>query len=257
MTIKAKDVDRTSFIIVCAPRTGSNLLQTKLNSHPEIICHSELFNKDGIYFGGKQGKEYKSVLSIKMRNEYPELFVNTFYNLDVSGGPYSAVGFKILDGQNDEVMDSLLDDSGIRKIVLQRDNLLLSYLSFLEMQKTGKANANTIQDIYNSGSELTTAINFDALSAYFIRMNGFFSRIENRLHLSGQPWFPVRYHELHNDVILKSLLSFLKIKDVNVVLSTNLVKLNQRSLVERISNYHEISSRLQECGLGHYLLEES
>ena len=37
----------TRFVILAAPRSGSNLLCTLLNSHPEILCHHEVFNPVG------------------------------------------------------------------------------------------------------------------------------------------------------------------------------------------------------------------
>ena len=39
----------TRFVILAVPRTGSNLLCTLLNSHPEILCHHEVFNPQGIF----------------------------------------------------------------------------------------------------------------------------------------------------------------------------------------------------------------
>ena len=37
----------TRFVILAAPRSGSNLLCTLLDSHPEILCHHEVFNPVG------------------------------------------------------------------------------------------------------------------------------------------------------------------------------------------------------------------
>lgn len=40
----------TRFVILAAPRSGSNLLCTLLHSHSEILCHHEVFNPSGIYY---------------------------------------------------------------------------------------------------------------------------------------------------------------------------------------------------------------
>ena len=37
------------FVILAAPRTGSNMLCTLLNSHPAITCHHEIFNPRGVF----------------------------------------------------------------------------------------------------------------------------------------------------------------------------------------------------------------
>ena len=39
----------TRFVILAVPRTGSNLLCTLLNSHPQILCHHEIFNPAGVF----------------------------------------------------------------------------------------------------------------------------------------------------------------------------------------------------------------
>ena len=39
----------TRFVILAAPRTGSNLLCTLLNSHPQVLCHHEVFNPGGVF----------------------------------------------------------------------------------------------------------------------------------------------------------------------------------------------------------------
>ena len=45
------------FVILGAPRTGTNLLCTLLDSHPDVLCHHEVFNPAGIFWalGDRQG----------------------------------------------------------------------------------------------------------------------------------------------------------------------------------------------------------
>jgi LPS sulfotransferase NodH len=38
------------FVILAAPRTGSNWLCSLLNSHPDVLCHHELFNPSGVFY---------------------------------------------------------------------------------------------------------------------------------------------------------------------------------------------------------------
>ena len=46
------------FVVLAVPRVGSNYLCSLLNSHPEILCHHELFHPKGIYlaYGYKDGR---------------------------------------------------------------------------------------------------------------------------------------------------------------------------------------------------------
>jgi hypothetical protein len=46
----SKENQLTRFVIFAVPRTGSNWLCSLLNSHPEIICHHEIFNPERIIY---------------------------------------------------------------------------------------------------------------------------------------------------------------------------------------------------------------
>ena len=37
-------------MVLAAPRTGSNWLCTLLDSHPEVLCHHEIFNPEGLHY---------------------------------------------------------------------------------------------------------------------------------------------------------------------------------------------------------------
>lgn len=85
----------TPFIIVGSPRSGSTLLQTLLNSHPNIVCMHELFRPNGSssvfrrhYFGSRRKL-------LELRDRAPEQFLQ---HVLYSRQPLwvRAVGFKAL-----------------------------------------------------------------------------------------------------------------------------------------------------------------
>ncbi|MEB3357068.1 MAG: hypothetical protein VKK04_10095, partial [Synechococcales bacterium] len=57
------------FVIFNYPRTGSNLLCSLLNQHPEILCHHEIFNPERIYYA-KDFKDYFPELSNASRQDF-------------------------------------------------------------------------------------------------------------------------------------------------------------------------------------------
>ena len=64
------------FVIISAPRTGSNLLCGALDAHPEIICHYELFHKEAIYHSSKYGNDWISNYTVSKRNKSPNDFLD-------------------------------------------------------------------------------------------------------------------------------------------------------------------------------------
>ncbi|MCA9265021.1 MAG: sulfotransferase, partial [Planctomycetales bacterium] len=64
------------FVILAVPRTGSNLLCTLLNSHPEILCHHEVFNPQGIFLALTQRDRPHSLPSLDERNRDPLRFLD-------------------------------------------------------------------------------------------------------------------------------------------------------------------------------------
>lgn len=71
----------TKYVILCAPRTGSNYLAGLLHNHPQVISMSELFEKNIIF--GKPGREnLKSKLRYKIiRDVFPLFFLKKYENL--------------------------------------------------------------------------------------------------------------------------------------------------------------------------------
>ena len=63
------------FAIVAAPRTGSNMLCTMLNAHPEILCHHEIFNPAGIHYALDHRDGQFELGSMAERDRYPTAFL--------------------------------------------------------------------------------------------------------------------------------------------------------------------------------------
>jgi len=108
------------FVIIANPRTGTNHFIDLLNSHPEISCHREVFHRDTVYLMDGTHNEL-----LKKRNENPLAFLSELYN----SSPTKASGFKIFMDHDNSVLDAVLRDTTIKKIVLYRPNLLAVHSS--------------------------------------------------------------------------------------------------------------------------------
>ena len=108
------------FVIIANPRTGTNHLIDLLNSHPDISCHREVFHRDTVYLMDGTRDDL-----LKIRNKDPLLFLNELYTCSTT----KACGFKIFMDHDNSVLDTVLRDPAIKKIVLYRQNLLAVHSS--------------------------------------------------------------------------------------------------------------------------------
>jgi len=243
------------FVIISTPRTGSNLLRTLLDSHPEIVCHSELFSKDAIYYSYQYGHEWISGYTKAKRDSDPVQFLNFIYGTKLKETCH-AIGFKILNEQNDTVLNQLIKDKTIKKIILKRENALMSYLSFLELQKTGKALAKDNNDIYKTGDSLKITVDFHEFDNYKKQIDLFYSKIISILNETSQGFFLIKYTDLLNRRKITEILSFINVESTNQQIFSNLQKQNQRDLCERIANYSEFVNELKKGGYENLLQKE-
>ena len=116
----------TRFVILAAPRTGSNLLCTLLNSHPEVLCHHELFNPNGIFYALEYRDGSLDLGSMEARDREPFAFLQRVWDHPQGA---SCVGFKMTRGQNRDIMQNVIEDPGVLKILLYRRNRLKTFIS--------------------------------------------------------------------------------------------------------------------------------
>ena len=76
----------TRFVILSVPRAGSNLLCTLLNSHPEVLCHHEVFNPRGIFYALTHRDGSFSVGSVAERQRDPLGFLERLWDAHVDHG---------------------------------------------------------------------------------------------------------------------------------------------------------------------------
>ncbi len=133
------------FLISCAARSGSTMLCTLIGSHPQALCHHEVFAQGGSVpvFGAyarkrKTSAEYDRQLR-DYRDREPQRFL---YDIVFDAQGRRCVGFKL---KTDEVFlpayrtvrELVAADRDIKVIHLIRRNLIDQYVSHRVVEKTG------------------------------------------------------------------------------------------------------------------------
>jgi len=239
------------FLILAAPRTGSNLLCSLLDSHPEILCHHELFNPEGIFTSLTMRGQADPLGSLGERDCDPLAFLDRVWHASQDCG-FPCVGFKWTRGQNEVVMRRVLADANVKKLVLHRRNRVKTYVSERIAQHTQQ------WEVYDA-KQLVSAprINVDEADLrQHIQNNGaFYADLERSLNQLSQPYIQVTYESLFTADEQRRILSFLGVTGVDRELLAVSVKQNSTDLRESINNFSKLAISLARCGLDAELCE--
>lgn len=130
----------TPFVLVCAERTGSNLLLGLLQSHPDCKVAGELFNPAMYESQTVPGFPLAEQATLsRLRAEAPGALIQHVYERGERQGA-RAVGFKFMYGHakaSPAALDYLLGDRRIHVIHLRRGNLLHRLVSHRQAKSTG------------------------------------------------------------------------------------------------------------------------
>ncbi len=195
------------FVILAAPRTGSNLLCTLLDSHPDILCHHELFNPAGVFWA-LEARENGSSSSARreLRDRDPRAFLSSVWN---AHGGHKCVGFKMTGRQHPGGLGAAMEDRGVRKIVLRRRNRVRTYVSRLIAERTG------VWELYDGNPVQpppAVTVDPDELRAMTEEDDAFYAELEAELHSTQQSCLRVTYERLFEVEERARALEFLDLR---------------------------------------------
>ncbi len=229
------------YMITCAARTGSSLLETSLLSHPEIMSHGEVYHADRIgslrgYYGAQVTDTEQNAALTRFRDANQTAFLYK-YVYDAQGK--KAVGHKL---KHEELMmakfaetrEAVRRDTDIKIIHLSRINLFERFVSWWMAAKvTGVTEIHSDADRPEvTAAEIPAAAcreNFDQVTARY----GFFQTL-----FKDHPIFEVTYEDLNSprrDAVLAEIQAFLGVEARP--LESRLKKVNVKRMRDLVSNY--------------------
>ena len=232
------------FVILAAPRSGSNMLCSMLDSHPDILCHHELFNPGGIFYAlplrdCDQQAEQEMLLRMQERDRDPLTFLAK--QVWQRHGEESVVGFKMTYQQNLEVFQAVLAAPEIQKIVLRRNNAVKSYVSKLVAEQSG------VWEDYGQAKaheHLQLELNLEHLQQDLAFNQRYYAEIETYLRDTRQAYLQVEYEALMDSACQRKILDFLACS--YLPLETRSRKQNPSDLRQRVKNYGQILAQCQD-----------
>jgi hypothetical protein len=242
------------FVLLAMPRSGSNMLVSLLDTHPEIDCFGELMRitPDWMRREGYRG----ALLSLEhvdpkyqddaVRFANPGAFVD---ELVAKCATKPIVGFKLMLMQHPQFLDELIDDAGYAKILLYRANPLAAYSSGQIAKVTGQGTAR-------KGMEIKRAkVTFEEedFRRYLELRERRYEEVRQRLAASG-PYLEVEYLELvAGDAVLRAV-GFLG-AETSVELQPDTIKRNSSNLLERFNNPDTVQTVLTALGAEDWAVE--
>ncbi|MCK5523308.1 MAG: hypothetical protein KAI83_09265 [Thiomargarita sp.] len=236
---KTKEPD-SKFIIFSKGRTGSNLLRTLLNSHPEIVCEGDILLR-----------LYVRILSLKL-----------YIKGRIAKNPTNVYGFQLqraqLNHEKIEAKDFLSDlhNNGWKIIYLRRKNRFRQKIS-------SKIAISRNQWLYSSKSNSEPSTSFkvhvDTQELLTELENAENAALKDKADLKEIPYIEIIYE----DDLLKAgqhqktadkIFDFLGVQSAPV--ETNMIKTPYQNLAEVIENYDEITALLSKTKYAHYLEED-
>lgn len=216
--------DYRKAVIICHARTGSNMLISLLNSHPNALFGGELFDflKD---------RTSNSIWSNHFR-KYPK--------------SVKVLGFKLFyahpfDGERD-VWDYIKNDKSILIIHLGRKNLFRSYVSFQIAEKTKKwhESINT-KDLPN---DKKVSINIDGFYEYFDAIEQQIKSVQEQFS-NTHKYIEITYEDLLVDrqSVVDRLIALMGIAKFKV--TTKMIRQNAEPLHQLVTNFEEVTKKFE------------
>jgi LPS sulfotransferase NodH len=238
------------FVIIAQQRTGSNMLVSALDSHPGVRCLGELFR-----MGKKPDRGVGLAISM-----LDEIYQDESYQVDhwrdyldavvETAGPVAAVGFKIMLNQNRNVMQSLVEDPGYRKIFLNRENVLAVYSSHKIAKETGQGAAGLAMQVKKARVAFDPE-EFEKFSARYLRH---YHEAEQVLNDSGQDFYKTTYSYITTPQGIDAVLGYIGV-DCKQGWNVGTQKRNSPVLTERFNNPQVVRDYMSGMGRLDWLQE--
>ena len=231
---------RKNFVILTQRRSGSNFLILLLNQHPQIICHSELFDRKLCWTEPKTSFFEPGNLIIRLlKNLFPITFLRFILN-----EKNRISGFKIFSDHNSKVLNYLSRNNNIKVIILKRQNFLKREISEQVALKTGAY----IQFSENKNVEDIT-FDVDKLRDNYNNYTVFFKDFINGLKDDKRDFCVVHYEDLISEnygVAMRQISDFLGLDswafNINKVPSK---RQGTRPMSNVLKNYDQVKEELK------------
>ena len=222
-----------AFVLFAEMRTGSNYLEDSLNALPDITCHGEVYNPT---FLGHHNRFELFGYDMDRREADPVGLLDAMI-----AQTEGLAGFRLFHDHDDRVVERILPDPRIAKVILTR-NPLDSYVSRKIATATGQWR---LTDARNR-KEAKVLFDAEEFAELMDRLAGFQDRLRRGLQVTGQTAFHIRYEDINDPDVLNGLAAFLGSAGRVDGASRKLKRQNPGDLADKVENYDEMIAALRD-----------
>jgi hypothetical protein len=238
------------FVLIGVPRVGSNYFISKINQHPDVLCHFEVYSLDSVYTAFPEsfttkGAKGERFADRKKRDQDPIRFMEDIY----STGAEKAIGFNIFPNQCSIVLDHVMQDKSVKKIFLRRNNLLSSYIS-LQIAKNNNA-WNSLKSRMLTLEDKMFTLDINNFENYIVDTLAFYDSLTRRLDTSAQEYHVVKYENMiGSSKAFSDVYRYLGLPDHIGNRGTVFKKENSEEVSDIVINYRELKDYCASKGYG-------
>ena len=231
-------------VVLTSARSGSNLLLSLLNSHPDFHFHGEVFNTERVntFRSAQILTDLIGVDPTELRNRDPVKFVDTVYAL--SPTHLRTVGFKIFLNHDQNVIKRVLDEREIKIVCLDRSNRLASYSSKLIGEATGVWWVRNGDGAQPEAEDVKVRFVPENFTEYAEGLDRAYRSADERLAARGN-FIKLNYSDLQSVGKMYALSAFLDAQKM-FEMKPDLVKQNPDDLLGRFENPDEVVDHLEK-----------
>ncbi|MBP0483105.1 sulfotransferase family 2 domain-containing protein [Sagittula salina] len=220
------------FVIFAEMRTGSNFLEANLNAFDGLNCFGEAFNP---HFIGYPKSEDILGISQAERDRDPTRLLNQIRKATPGG----LGGFRYFHDHDPRVLDSLLTDPKVAKVVLTR-NPVDSYVSWKIARATGQWKLTNVKRRKESKAH------FDVreFEEHVADLQAFQLLLLNTLQKTAQTAFYIDYDDLQDLGVMNGLARWLGTSEQKDSLNTALKRQNPEPISEKVENFDDMQRAL-------------
>jgi len=246
---------KNKFVIITNQRSGSNMLVSMLDGHPEVKCLGELMRVTPEWM---KHDGYRGVLTIlekvdpkfkddNYRFSNPDEFVHEAFKIFPNKSHY---GFKLHLNQHKNYLYRLISDPEWKVILLKRENILAQYSSLKIAKVTGQGNAPKGTKI----KKATIIFDLNDFKRFLISEKIRWEEVHNRLYETGKTFFTVNYTQLLSKKHKTEMLNYLG-ADPIMDLEPGTEKRNPSDILSRFVNRKDAERGLAKLSLSHWTQE--
>ena len=247
------------FVLLTAPRTGSNWLLTMLGQHEAVRTFFEVLHEDPEKRTPVVGAEGKRTRVCGADEDGATFIENHLFGRGYRPEVRS-VGFKLFyrhgaSGPAESVWDYLAHHPKVRVVHLVRRGLLGMFVSHQRANRTNEWLISVNQAPAKREPAKPEHVDYDEFRDWVVALRDRRARALQRLR--GRPFHTISYESLqaHRQWRLTRLLLFLRVwpwPDVRTLKETT-VRQATRPLRDRVANYEELRRRSRGTALARYI----